>query len=173
MNRHGGVSSRGSRWDTGTKTNEYSWTSVPVTDEKKHAHQWQLMGARAKIVWKTKAVRHLTSYTAAPDPMEQVIKHHHHRNEHDPPYRRPMMLLGMSTHIHHIRGVSSSPASLFIFHFCDMLTRALYNKCRYRYRYLPVEKNPHLFLLHHSCIGLTLSQYVETNFWSVEIFQTP
>ena len=54
--------------------------------------------------------------------------------------------------------------SFFIFHFCDMLTRALYNKCRYRYRYLPVEKNPHLFLLHHSCIGLTLSQYVETIF---------
>ena len=50
-----------------------------------------------------------------------------------------------------------------------MLTRALYNKCRYRYRYPPVEKNPHLFLLHHSHIGLTLSQFVETNFWSMNI----
>ena len=154
-------------------SNEHSWTLVPVTDKKKHAHQWRLMGTTAKIAWKTKAVRCLTSYTAVLDPMEQVIKYHHHGNKHDPPYRRLTMLLGTSMHIHHTRGVSSSPASLFIFHFHDMLTRALYNKCRYRSRYLPVEKNSHLFLLHHSCIGLTLSQYVETNFWSVEIFQTP
>ena len=152
------------------KSNEHSETSVPATNEKKHTHQWWLMGARAKIAWKTKAVRCLMSYTAVLDPTEQVIKYHHHRNEHDPPYRRLTMLLGISTHIHHTRGVSSSPASLFIFHFHDMSTRALYNKCRYRYRYLPVEKNPHLFLLHHSHIGLTLSQYVETNFWSIEIF---
>ena len=155
------------------KSNEHSWTLVPATNEKKCTHQWQLMGTRMKIAWKTKAVRCLTSYTAVLDPTEQVIKYHHHRNEHNPPYRRLMMLLGTSTCIHRTRGVSSSPASLFIFHFCDMLTRALYNKCRYRYRYLPVEKNPHLFLLHHSHIGLILSQYVETNFWSVKIFQTP
>ena len=155
------------------KSNEHSQTLVSVTNEKKHAHQWQLMGARVKIAWKTNTVRCLTSYTAVPDPTEQAIKYHHHRNKHDPPYRRFTMLLGTSTHIHHTKGVSSSPASLFIFHFCDMLTRALYNKCRYRYRYLPVEKIPHLFLLHHSHIGLTLSQYVETNFWSIEIFQIP
>ena len=59
-----------------------------------------------------------------------------------------------------------------LFHFHDMLTRALYDKCRYRYRYPAVEKNPHLFFLHHSCIGLTLSQLVETIFWSMKILNT-
>ena len=37
-----------------------------------------------------------------------------------------------------------------------MLTGALYINHRYWYRYLPADKNPHLFILHHSCIGLTL-----------------
>ena len=37
-----------------------------------------------------------------------------------------------------------------------MLTGALYINHRYWYRYLPADKNPHLFLLHHSHIGLTL-----------------
>ena len=74
--------------------------------------------------------------------MEQVIRHHHCRKEHDPPYRRLTMLLGTSTYIHHTGGVSSSPASFLNFHLHDMLTRALYNKNRYRYRYLPVDKIP-------------------------------
>ena len=54
-----------------------------------------------------------------------------------------------------------------------MLTRALYNRCRYRYRYPPVEKNPHLVFLHHSHIGLTLSQLVESIFWSRKILNPP
>ena len=112
------------------------------------------MGTTAKIAWKTKAVRCLTSYTAVLDPMEQVIKYHHHGNKHNPPYRRLTMLLGMSMHIHHTRGVSSSPASLFIFHFCDMLTRALYNKCRYRYRYLPLETIPIFSFYITAALGL-------------------
>ena len=37
-----------------------------------------------------------------------------------------------------------------------MLIGALYINHRYQYRYLPVDENPHLFLLHHSHIGLTL-----------------
>ena len=87
--------------------------------------------------------------------MEQMIKHHHHGRKHNPPYRRLMTLLGMSIHIYHTGEVFSSLTSSFTFHFSDMLTRALYTKYRYRYRYLP-EENPHLFLLHHSHIGLTL-----------------
>ena len=156
--------------ETDMKINEHLWASVLVTSQKKCTHQWWLTGARTKIVWKTKTVKCLTSYTEGPDPTEQVTKCHHRGNEHEPPHKRLTTLLGMSMRIHHTRGVSSSPVSLFSsFYFHDMLTRALYNKCRYRYRYSPVEKNPHLFLLHHSCIGLTLSQYVETIFWSVKI----
>ena len=89
-----------------------------------------------------RAVRHLTSYTVTPDPMEQVIRHHHHRNEHEPPYKRLMMLFGMSTCIYYTGEVSPSPASFLNLHLCDMLTRALYNKYRYRYRYLTVDKIP-------------------------------
>ena len=67
-----------------------------------------------------RAVRHLTSYTVTPDPMEQVIRHHHHRNEHEPPYGRLMMLFGMSTHIYHTGEVSSTPAP-FLKTFISMM----------------------------------------------------
>ena len=117
MNWHDGTSSKGPRRDTDMKINEHLWASVPVTDQKKRAHQWWLMGARAKVPWKTKAVKCLTSYTEGPDPTEQVTRCHHQGNEHEPPYGRHTMLLGTSTCIHHTGGVSSSPASLFIFSF--------------------------------------------------------
>ena len=87
-----------------------------------------------------RAVRHLTSYTVTLDPMEQVIRCHHHGNKHKPLYRRLMTPFGMGMCIYHTGEVSSSPASFLNFHLHNMLTRALYNKYRYRYRYLPVDK---------------------------------
>ena len=59
-----------------------------------------------------------------------------------PPYRRLTTLLGMSIHIYHTGEVFSSLTSSFTFHFHDMLTRALYNKHRHRYRYLPADRIP-------------------------------
>ena len=56
MNQYNGISPKGPRWDLDTKTNELLWASVPVTGQKKHAHQWCLTGTRSKIIWK-RAVR--------------------------------------------------------------------------------------------------------------------
>ena len=58
----------------------------------------------------------------------------------------------------------------FILHLHVMLTRALYINHRYQYRYLPADKNPHLFLLYHSCIGLTLQTTCRISFlicWNI------
>ena len=96
---------------------------VLATGQKKHAHQWQLTGARMKIVWKIKAVKCLTSYTEGPDPMEQVTRCHHRRNKHEPPYERLMTLLGMSMRIHHTRGgfiLPCIPLHLFISAICQL-----------------------------------------------------
>ena len=41
------------------------------------------------------------------------------------------------------------------FHLCNMLIRVLYNK-HTQIQILTSKQNPHLFILHHSCIGLTL-----------------
>ena len=57
MNRHNGTSPKGPKWDTDMKINEHLWASVPATSQKKHTHQWQLMGARMKIVWRTKSCK--------------------------------------------------------------------------------------------------------------------
>ena len=142
-----GVSSRGFRWDTGMKTNEHSWGLVPVTNQKKCAHQWWLMGIRTKITQKTrKAVRHLTSFTATLDPMEQMTRCHHHGNKHEPPYGRLTMPFGTGMRIYHTGEASSFPVSFSLnFHLCNMLIRVLYNKHRYRYRYLAVNKIPIFF----------------------------
>ena len=56
-NQHDEISPKEPRQDTDMETNEYSRVSVPVTDWKRHAHQWQLTGARSKITRKVKAVR--------------------------------------------------------------------------------------------------------------------
>ena len=154
-NQYDSTSPKGPKQDIDMKTNEHLWASVPATDQKKYAHQWRLAGARMKIVWKIKAVKCLTSYTEGLDTTEQVTRRHHCRNKHEPPYERLTTLLGMSTRMHHMRGFHPPLHPFFLsFHFHDMLTRALYNKCRYRYRYLPVEKNPHLFFYITAALGL-------------------
>ena len=142
MSRHNSVLSRKSRQDTDMRINEHSQALVPVTDQKKRTHQWWLVGARVKIIQRQRAVRCLTSYTVSPDSMEQVTRHHHYGNKHEPPYGRLTMLFVTSMHIYHTGEVSPSPASFLNLHLHDMLTRALYSKYRYRYRYLPVDKIP-------------------------------
>ena len=68
------------------------------------------------------------------------------------------MLLGTSKHIHLTQGGFTLPCILFHpFHFHNLLTGALY-KYRYRYRCPLAKEIPIFFLLHHSCIGPTLSQ---------------
>ena len=146
MNRHDSVSSRGFRWDTGMKTNEHSWASVLVTDQKKHAHQWPLMGIRMKTTQKTrKAVRHLTSYTATQTPWNKwpdVTTMGMNMNLHMGDLWHP--LEWACTYI--TQGRFHPPLHLFLnFHLCNMLIRVLYNKHRYRYRYLPVNKIPIFF----------------------------
>ena len=48
------------------KANSHLWAFVLATDQKKHAHQWWLMGTRAKITWKTESCK--TSDTLHIDP---------------------------------------------------------------------------------------------------------
>ena len=124
------------------------------------------MGARAKITWGIERCK--TSNVLHSDPGSHgTIKHHHRGKEHDPPHRRFTTLLGTSTHTYHTGEVFFSLTFSFTFHLHTMLTGALYTSYRYRHRYLPAEKNPHLLLLHHSHIGLTLHKII---FWSVKIF---
>ena len=127
-------------WKLMATYRHWSWWLIRrgmPTNDNWWAPEWKYYG-------KQRAVRHLISYTVTPDPTEQMIKHHH-RKEHDPPYRRLITLLGMSICIHHTGEVFSSLTSSFTFHFCDMLTRALYTKHRYRYRYLPADRIPIFF----------------------------
>ena len=153
--------------------NEHLQALVVATNQKKHTHQWQLMGTRAKIIWKTKAVKCLTSYIEGLDTTEQVTRCHHHGNKHEPPYGRLTMLLGMSTDIHHTRGFHP-PLHLFSsFHFHDMLTRALYNKHRYRYRYLLAERIPIFSFYITAALGLPFHNMQKLIFWSVKTFRTP
>ena len=85
-----------------------------------------------------------------------MAKHHHYGKEHNPPHRGFMTLLGTSMHMHHTGEYFFSLTFSFTFHLHIMLTGALYINHRYWYRYLPADENPHLFILHHSYIGLTL-----------------
>ena len=57
MNQYDNTSPKGPRQNTDMETNEHLWASVPVTGQKRCTHQWQLTGARSKIVWKAKAVK--------------------------------------------------------------------------------------------------------------------
>ena len=170
MNWHDGASSWRSRWDTGMKTIEHPRASVLVTNQKKHTHQWQLMGARVKIVWKTKSCKMSDILHSNPGPHGTSDQTSPPWEWTRPPYRRLTMLLGMSMRIHHTREVSSSPASPFTFHFHDMLTRALYNRHRYRYRYLPADRIP-IFSFTSQPHRAYPSQHAGIIFWSIEMFR--
>ena len=169
-NQYDNTSPKGPRWDIDMETNEHLWALVLVTGQKRRAHQWWLTGARLKIVWKAKAVK-------CSDILHRRPRPHGTSNQMLPPWEwtwtstREAYDTPRNKHVHtsHKGGLILPCIPFHLFHFCDMLTRALYNKCRYRYRYTPVEKNPHLFLLHHSHIELTLSQSIQTHLWSMTI----
>ena len=167
-NQYNNTSPKGPRWDIDTETNEHLWASVLATSWKRCTHQWWLMGARLNIVWKAKAVKCFDILHRRTGPQGTS-------NQMLPPRERTQTSTWEAYDAPRNEHVHTSHKGGFIlpclpsFHFRYMLTRALHNKCRYKYRYPPVEKNPHLFLLHHSRIGLTLSQFVETNFWSIKI----
>ena len=156
--------------ETDMKINKHLWASVPATSQKKHAHQSSLMGTRMKIVWRTKSCKVFDILHRRPRP-------HGTSDQTSPPWEQTWTsiweaydtLRNKNMHTSHKRGFILPCIPFSSSHFHDMLTRALYNKHRYRYRYSPAEKNLHLFFLHHSCIGLTLSQLVETIFWSMKI----
>ena len=107
---------------------------------------------------------HPTPYTVTPDPMEQMIKHHHCRKEHDPPHRRLMTLLGTSMHTHHTGEVFSSLT--FSFHLSSpcYIARGFVYQLQVQIQIPASRQNPHLFLLHHSCIGLTLQNMQKSFF---------
>ena len=134
-NQYGSTSPKGPKWDTDMKTNEHLWASVPATGQKKHAHQWWLMGARVKIVWKNKTCKMFNILHRRPGPhgtsnqtsllWEQIQTSV--REAYD-------TLRNKHAHTSHKGGFTLPCIPFHLFHFCDMLTRALYNKCRYRYR---------------------------------------
>ena len=129
MKQHNETSLKEHRQNTDMEINEYSQTLVLVTDQERHIHQWQLIGARLKIAWK-KAVRHSDILHRKPRP-------HRISNQMLPPrewtqtstWEAYDALRNEQVYTLHTGGVSPFPASLFhLFHFHDVSTVALYNK---------------------------------------------
>ena len=113
MKQYDNTSPKGPRQDIDMETNKYPQVSVPVTDWKRHTHQWQLTATRSKITWKVKTIRCSDILHRRPGPHgtsnQTLPLQEQTRTSAWEAYDAPR---NKHTHTSHTQGVSSSPASL-------------------------------------------------------------